>query len=129
MSWSHAQEIADAAPPSPILFRPTLGLRSVLGAEVRAAAACAFREIALALKGLEIEHLRFEFQGITVAVCSRVRHDGRLVIEAGVGNPNLPRRCITAEHARQVAQRMASRQRLDRGGRHWSSNHPQRALR
>jgi hypothetical protein len=112
----------------PILFHPTLELRGVLGTHARAAAACAFREIALAAKGLEIEHLQFEFQGFTVAVYSRVRGDGRLVIEAGVGNPNLPRRCITADHARQVAQRVASTQRPGRGEGHWSSNHRRRVL-
>jgi len=105
----------------PILFLPTLELRGILGTKARAAAACAFREIILAAKVLEVEYLQFEFQGITLAVRSRVRGDGRLVIEAGLGNPNLPRRCFTADEARQVAQRAAAAQRQERRGGGWTS--------
>ena len=100
----------------------------MLGAAKRAAAACAFREIILAAKGLEIEHLQFEFRGLTLAVCSRVQGDGRLVIEAGLGNPNLPRRCFTADEARRMAQRAAAARRREQGSG-WTSDRGRRAAR
>ncbi len=113
----------------PILFLPTLELRGVLGAGARAAAACAFREILLAAKGLEIEHLQFEFRDLTLAVCSRVRGDGRLVIEAGLGDPNLPRRCFAAVEARRAAQQAAAARRFEMRGSGWTCDRGRRALR
>ncbi len=83
----------------PFLFLPTAEARVAIGPRLRDSACRAFREIAMAAKGLEIAHLQFEFEELTLAVCSRVRADGLVEIEAGLGNPNLPRRTFTAAEA------------------------------
>jgi hypothetical protein len=62
----------------------------------------AYREIALAAKGLEIAYLQFVFRGLTLAVCSRVRRDGIVEIEMGLGDPRLPRSTFTAAQMRQA---------------------------
>ena len=75
----------------------------------------AYREIALAAKGLEIAYLQFVFRGLTLAVCSRVRRDGIVEIEMGLGDPRLPRSTFTAAQMRQAEA--ASRARSDAGHR------------
>jgi hypothetical protein len=52
----------------------------------------AHREIAVAAKGLEIAYLRFSFLELILAVSSRVRRDGVVEIEIGLGDPQLPAR-------------------------------------
>jgi hypothetical protein len=61
---------------APILIVPTCEALVALGPHLRPAALAAYREIALAAKGLEIAHLQFVFGKLTLAVCSRVRRDG-----------------------------------------------------
>ena len=87
---------------APILIVPTLEARKALGHRLRWAGLAAWREIAVASKGLEIEHLQFAFFELTLAVCSRVRRDGIVEIEIGLGNPNLPARSFTASQIRQA---------------------------
>jgi hypothetical protein len=77
---------------------------------LQAAGLCAYREIAVAAKGHEIAHLQFVFRGLTLAVCSRVRRDGIIEIEIGVGNPRLPKSAFTAAQLREATA--ASRSRL-----------------
>lgn len=84
----------------PILIVPTAEAREALGAQLRRAGAAAYREIALAAKGLEIAHLQFAFGKLTLAVCSRVRRSGIVEIEIGLGDPRLPRSSFTAEEMR-----------------------------
>lgn len=96
----------------PFLFLPTREARDALGARAAQAARCAFREIARARRSLEIAHLQFDFEELTLAVCSRVRASGLVEIEAGLGNPNLPRLTFTAEEARRASQAAAARSRL-----------------
>ena len=79
---------------APILIVPTAEARQALGGTLRQAGAAAYREIALAAKGLEIAHLQFAFGKLTLAVCSRVRKDGLVEIEMGIGDPRLPRSTI-----------------------------------
>jgi len=79
------------------------------------AALAAYREIALAAKGLEIAHLQFAFRGLTLAVCSRVRRDGIVEIEMGLGDPRLPKSAFTAAQMRQAEA--ASRVRSAAGHR------------
>ena len=70
--------------------------RLALGGRLREAGLAACREIAAAAKGLEIAHLQFVFRGLTLAVCSRVRRDGILEIEIGMGDQRLPKSAFTA---------------------------------
>ena len=87
---------------APVLIVPTAEAEEALGSQLRPAAFAAYREIALATKGLEIAHLQFAFRKLTLAVCSRVRRDGIVEIEMGVGDPRLPRSSFTAEQMRRA---------------------------
>jgi hypothetical protein len=75
---------------APVLVVPTADANLALGVHLQAAGLAAYREIAVAAKGLEIAHLQFVFRGATLAVCSRIRHDGIVEIEMGLGDPHLP---------------------------------------
>ena len=88
----------------PILVVPTAEAKQALGSQLRVAALAAYREIALAAKGLEIAHLQFAFRKLTLAVCSRVRRDGIVEIEIGLGDPRLPARTFTAAQIRQATK-------------------------
>jgi hypothetical protein len=88
---------------APILIVPTSEALVALGARLRPAALAAYREIALAAKGLEIAHLQFVFGKLTLAVCSRVGRDGIVEIEIGLGDPRLPKSIFTAAQMRQAA--------------------------
>jgi len=87
---------------APILIVPTADAKLAVGVHLHAAGLAAFREIALAAKGLEIAHLQFVFRGLTLAVCSRVRRDGIVEIEIGLGDPRLPKSAFTAAQMRQA---------------------------
>jgi hypothetical protein len=87
---------------APILVVPTADTKLAVGIHLQAAGLAAYREIALAAKGLEIAHLQFAFRGLTLAVCSRVRRDGLVEIEMGLGNPRLPKCAFTAAQMRQA---------------------------
>ncbi|RBP14443.1 hypothetical protein DFR50_109197 [Roseiarcus fermentans] len=95
---------------APLLVVATHDARLALGARLRDAGLAAYREIALAAKGLEIAHLQFVFQGLTLAVCSRVRRDGMVEIEIGMGDPRLQKSVFTAAQLREAEA--ASRSRL-----------------
>ena len=56
----------------------------------------------MAAKGLEIAHLQFVFRGLTLAVCSRVRRDGIVEIEIGLGDPRLSKSAFTAAQMAQA---------------------------
>ena len=85
--------------------------------DLRDASLAAYREIALAAKGLEIAHLQFVFRRLTLAVCSRVRRDGRVEIEIGLGDARLPKSAITAEQFRQAEAAARARAGVARQGR------------
>jgi hypothetical protein len=87
---------------APILIVPTAEARDALGIHLQPAALAAHREIALAAKGLEIAYLQFTFGRLTLAVCSRVRRDGLVEIEIGLGDPRLPKSIFTAAQMRQA---------------------------
>ena len=87
---------------APILIVPTPEARQALGRRLRWAGLAAYREIAVAAKGLEIAHLQFAFFELTLAVCSRVRRDGMVEIEIGLGDPRLPAQSFTATQIRQA---------------------------
>jgi hypothetical protein len=87
---------------APILIVPTADAKLAVGIHLHAAGLAAYREIALAAKGLEIAHLQFVFRGLTLAVCSRVRRDGLVEIEMGLGDPRLPKSIFTAAQMRHA---------------------------
>ena len=94
----------------PLIVVPTHDVRAALGVRLREAGLAAYREIAMAAKGLEISHFQFAFHGLTLAVCSRVRRDGIVEIEIGMGDPRLPKSIFTAAQLREAEA--ASRTRL-----------------
>jgi hypothetical protein len=87
---------------APILVVPAADAKRAVGVHLQVAGLAAYREIALAAKGLEIAHLQFVFRGLTLAVCSRVRRDGIVEIEMGLGDPRLPKSAFTAAQMRQA---------------------------
>jgi hypothetical protein len=103
---------------APVLVIPTAEAKQALGSQLHAAALAAHREIAWAAKGLEIAHLQFTFRRLTLAVCSRVRRDGIVEIEIGLGDPRLPRSTFTADEMRRAETAARSRGRtVDRRAR------------
>ena len=97
---------------APVIVIPTAEAKEALGVHLAPAALAAHREIALATRGLEIAHLQFAYRKLTLAVCSRVRNDGVVEIEIGLGDPRLPRSLITADQMRQAE--VAARARVRR---------------
>jgi hypothetical protein len=87
---------------TPVLIVPTAEAKLALGEHLGAAGLAASREITLAAKGLEIAHLQFVFRAQTLAVCSRVRRDGLVEIELGLGDPRLPKSAITSKQMREA---------------------------
>ena len=65
----------------------------------------AWREIGRRGRGLEWAHFQIVHTGVTLAVCSRLRGDGFIVIEIGIGDPRQAARAVTAEEFRQAEAR------------------------
>ena len=95
---------------APIVIIPTADAKLALGDHLQAAGLAAYREITVAAKGLEIAYLQFSLRDLTLAVCSRIRRDGVVEIEIGLGDPRLPKSTFTADQMRQAEA--ASRTRL-----------------
>jgi hypothetical protein len=87
---------------APVIVIPTAEVRSAVGKHLRAAMVDAYRAIARNGEGLEIAHLQFRFRDRVLAVCSRIRTDGFIEIELGLGNPKLPGRIITLRQLRDA---------------------------
>jgi len=102
---------------APILIVPVAEAKLALGVHLHAAGLAAYREIALAAKGLEIAHLLFVFRGLTLAVCSHVQRDGIVEIEMGLGDPRLPKSSFTAAQMRQAEAAARARAGVARHGR------------
>jgi hypothetical protein len=101
---------------TPVIIIPTPEAKRALGSRLYLAGMAAHREIAMAAKGLEIAYLQFVFFELTLAVCSRLRRNGVVEIEIGLGSPSLPscsftatqiREAMAAAKAKAVAQRPA----------------------
>jgi hypothetical protein len=107
---------------APILVVPTVEARKALGRRLRWAGLTAYREIAVAAKRLEIAHLQFSFFELTLAVCSRVRRDGIVEIEIGLGDPNLPARSFTAAQIREAMTAARARDIATRRVRTWRAH-------
>jgi hypothetical protein len=102
---------------APILVVPTVEAKIALGVNLQSAGLAAYREIAMAAKGLEIAYLQFVFHRLTLAVCSRVRRDGVVEIEVGLGDPRLPKSAFTADQMRQAEATSRTRLGKPRHGR------------
>ena len=70
----------------------------------------------MAAKGLEIAYLQFVFHRLRLAVCSRIRRDGCVKIEIGLGDPRLTKSAFTVDQMRQA--KAASRSGLGCSTRH-----------
>ena len=82
---------------APVVVVATPEAKQAIGVRLMWAGQAAYREIAIAVKGLEIAHLQFAFRELTLAVCSRVRRDGVVKIEIGLGDPRRPASLFTAK--------------------------------
>ena len=107
---------------TPVIVIPTPEARQAIGVRLVPAGQAAFREIALAAKGLEIAHLQFAFCELTLAVCSRVRRSGLVEIEMGLGDARLPASTFTATQMREAEAAARSRTLAARGGRRAGSH-------
>ena len=94
---------------APVIVVPSVEARAALGAQVRAAALAAWREIARRGEGIEMAHFQIEHEGVTLAVCSRVRRDGFIEIEIGLGDPRQAARRVTAAELRRAETRSQGR--------------------
>lgn len=81
---------------APVIIHPSAEARAALGAQLQAAGRAAWCAIAARKQGLEFAHLQFCFADTTLALASRLRPDGFLVIELGLGDPRQAARVITA---------------------------------
>ena len=86
--------------------------RAALGAQQRAVGRAAWRALAGLGQGLEMAHFQIVFAGVTLAVSSRLRNDGFIVIELGLGDPRQAARVIPAAQLRQAEDRARRRHTL-----------------
>ena len=100
---------------APVTIHLTAEARKALGDQLRPAGKAAWREIARRGQGLEFANLQFPFAGVTLALCSRVRADGVIAIEIGLGDARQEPRVITAAQFRRAEAQAAGRS--TRGGR------------
>ena len=100
---------------APVTIHPTAEARQVLGAQLRPAGKAAWREIARRGQGLEFAHLQICFAGVTLAICSRLRADGVIAIEIGLGDARQGARVIPEAQLRRAEAQMTARR--GRGGR------------
>ena len=91
---------------APVTVHPTAEARLALGVQLRPAGLAAWREIARRGLGLEFTHLPFCFAGVTLALCSRLRPDGFIVIELGLDDGRQPDRVITASQYRRATAKI-----------------------
>lgn len=97
---------------APVVVHPTAEARQALGAQLVPAGKAAWREIARRGQGLEFAHLQVCFAGVTLALCSRLRADGFVVIELGLGDARQAARVVPAADLRRAeARAVAGRER------------------
>ena len=92
-----------------VVIAPTAEAKQALGAQLRAASLAAWREIARRGLGLEMAHFQIVHEGTTLAICSRLRRDGRIEIELGLGDPRQAARVIPAADLRAAEARVLHR--------------------
>lgn len=94
---------------APVVIVPSVEARAALGVQLQPAALAAWREIARHGQGIEMAHFQIVHAGVTLAVCSRLRRDGFIEIELGLGDPRQAARVIPAAQLRRAEARVASR--------------------
>lgn len=99
---------------APLIIIPTAEARDALGTRLRSASIAAYREIAYGGQGLEMAHLQFEFHDLTLAASSRVRRDGFIEIELGLGQAGLPASRFTMRQLREAELRAQAQGRATR---------------
>jgi hypothetical protein len=95
---------------APVVIVPSTEARAALGVQLRPAARAAWLEIARRGKGIEMVHFQIVHTGVTLAVCSRLRHDGFIEIELGIGDPRQAARVIPAAELQRAEARVRGRQ-------------------
>ena len=90
---------------APVAIAPTTEARQALGAHIKEAGLAAWREIARRGQGLEMAYLQLTHAGVDLAVCSRLRRDGFVVIELGLGDARQAARSITMAELRRAETR------------------------
>jgi hypothetical protein len=104
------EEIAMFQVQAPVIIVPSTEARAALGVQVRPAALAAWREIARRGEGIEMAHFQIVHTGVTLAVCSRIRPDGFIEIELGMGDPRQAARVIPAAQLRRAEAQARGRQ-------------------
>ncbi len=87
---------------APVVIVPSTEARAALGVQLRPAALAAWREIGRRGQGIEMAHFQIVHSGVTLAVCSRVRRDGFIESELGLGDPKQAARIIPAVELRRA---------------------------
>ena len=101
---------------APVVIVPSTEARAALGIQLRPAAMAAWLEIARCRaaarrgKGIEMAHFQIVHTGVTLAVCSRLRPDGFIEIELGIGDPRQAARVIPAAQLQRAEAQARARQ-------------------
>jgi hypothetical protein len=91
---------------APVVIVPSTEASAALGVQLRPAALAAWRELARRGVGLEMAHFQIVHEGVTLAVCSRVRSNGFIEIGLGLGDPRMAARVIPAAQLRRAEVRL-----------------------
>ena len=97
---------------APVIVIFSTEARAALGTQQHAAGLAAWRALAGLGQGLEMAHFQIAAVGVTLAVSSRLRKDGFIVVELGLGDPRQAARVIPAAQLRQAEARARSRHKL-----------------
>lgn len=97
---------------APVIVNVSTEARAALGAQLHTAGLAAWRELARLGKGLEMAHFQIVVADVTLAVSSRLRKDGFIVIELGLGDPHQAARVIPAAQLRHAEARARARHTL-----------------
>jgi hypothetical protein len=100
---------------APVIIVPTTEVRHLLGVHVQPAGRAAWLEIARRGKGIELAHFQIVYNNVTLAISSRLRADGIIEIEIGVGDPRQAARVIPVSDLRKAEDKLhGARRRGDR---------------
>jgi hypothetical protein len=102
---------------APVVIVPSTEARAALGAQLRPAGLAAWRALARRGKGLEMAYFQIDHQGTTLAISSRLRHDGFIEIELAIGDPRQAALVIPAAELRRAEARAYGRGRVSSGAR------------
>ena len=95
---------------APVIIIPSAEARTALGVQLRPAGLAAWRELARRGQGLEMAYFQIVHAGVTLAISSRLRRDGVIAIEIGIGDPRQAARVIPAAVLRCAEQRARTRE-------------------